>query len=35
MRLSIEPSRLYFFSPTTGESLLGPAANAASNGAKC
>jgi multiple sugar transport system ATP-binding protein len=33
MRLTIEPSRLYFFSPETGDSLLGGAANAAANGA--
>jgi multiple sugar transport system ATP-binding protein len=33
MRLTIEPSRLYFFSPETGDSLLDPAASAAANGA--
>nr|MBA2475803.1 ATP-binding cassette domain-containing protein [Actinomycetota bacterium] len=26
VRLTVDPSRFYFFSPTTGESLLGPAA---------
>jgi ABC-type sugar transport system ATPase subunit len=25
VRLAVDPSRLYFFSPTTGEALLGPA----------
>jgi hypothetical protein len=31
MRLSVEPSRLYFFSPSTGESLLnGASARSAS-----
>jgi multiple sugar transport system ATP-binding protein len=29
MRLAIDPSRLYFFAPESGESLLGPAAAAA------
>ena len=31
VRLAVEPSRLYFFSPDTGESLLGRPAAAASN----
>ena len=32
LRLAVEPSRLYFFSPETGESLLGRPALAASRG---
>jgi hypothetical protein len=30
LKLAIDPSRLYFFSPETGDSLLGERATAAS-----